>query len=95
MKTEAGALTTVSEPTVAAAVVRPAPAPAAPAPKTTVTAPPNLRLVIEQDRASGTFVYKTLDPITGEVILQLPREEVLKAIHSGDYSAGDLFKTQA
>lgn len=95
MKTEAGAIATVSDPTVAAAVVRPAPAPAAPAPKTPAAPQPNLRLVIEQDRASGSFVYKTLDSVTGEVILQLPREEVLKAIHSGEYSAGDVFKIQA
>ncbi len=94
MKTEAGAIPVVSDP-IAAAVARPAPVPAVSAPRPQVNAPPNVRLVIEQDSASGSFVYKTLDTVTGEVILQLPREEVLKAIHSGKYEAGDLFKTRA
>jgi len=93
MKTQIGAPAAVSDPAVTAAVARPAPASVAPAPQT--QASKAVRLVIEEDEASGTFIYKTLDSTTGEVILQLPREEVLKAIHSGAYSAGDLVKTKA
>ncbi len=92
MKTEAGALALVSD--TAAAAARTTPAPAVPAPKAPAPAT-NVRLVIEEDQASGMFIYKTLDSTTGEVLLQLPREEVLKAIQSGAYVAGDVFKTKA
>ena len=55
----------------------------------------DVRLVIEQDRESGTFIYKTLDRATGEVLLQLPREDILKVLRSAGYAAGALFKTRA
>ncbi len=50
----------------------------------------DLRLVIEEDEASGTFVYKTLDRRTGEVIKQLPREEVVRLRETDDYEPGDV-----
>lgn len=53
------------------------------------------RLVIEEGPAAGSFVYKTLDSATGEVIRQFPREEVLRMTQSGDYSAGGLIETSA
>jgi flagellar protein FlaG len=40
--------------------------------------PSRFRLVIEEGPQAGAFVYKTLDRLTGEVIRQFPREEVLK-----------------
>lgn len=40
--------------------------------------PSRYRLVIEEGAQPGSFVYKTLDRLTGEIIRQLPREEVLK-----------------
>lgn len=91
MKNEIGALATA---TAAAPVPRP-PAPS-PAP-VAVQAPaaPNVRLVIEEDQATGEFIYKTLDRSTGEVILQLPRKEVMRNIVMGVYSAGDVFKARA
>ena len=55
----------------------------------------NVRLVIEEDAQSGSFIYKTVDRTTGEVILQLPREEVLKAVMTGAYTAGDVVKARA
>jgi flagellar protein FlaG len=54
-----------------------------------------VRLVIEEDGQSGSFIYKTLDRITGEVLSQYPREEVLKMLSRRDYSAGDVIKTRA
>ncbi len=53
------------------------------------------RLIIEEGPVHGTFVYKTLDSATGEVIRQFPREQVLKMAESGDYSAGGLINTSA
>jgi flagellar protein FlaG len=55
----------------------------------------NARLVIEQDSETGAYVYKSLDRITGEVLRQLPREEVVKLLSDARYSAGDVFKTKA
>jgi len=53
------------------------------------------RLVIEEDEASGAFVYKTLDRQTGKVINQFPREEVLKLKEHANYKAGAIIRTTA
>lgn len=50
----------------------------------------NLRLVIEEDPASGSYIYKTLDRRTGEVVQQFPREDVLKMKDAVTYNAGNL-----
>jgi len=58
------------------------------------TAPPpevpgaNLRLVIEDDKAAGSFVYKIINRNTGEVVQQLPTEQMLKLRESDGYAAG-------
>ena len=54
-----------------------------------------MRLVIEMDKASGLYVYKTINRLTGEVLSQLPRAEVLKLRSEPQYTAGDVFKTEA
>lgn len=59
----------------------------------TVTPQPDLRLVIEDQ--AGAFVYKTIDRRTGEVVLQLPREEVLRMRETQAYEAGAVITTQA
>lgn len=56
--------------------------------------PVEMRLVIEMDQASGSFVYKTINRLTGEVILQLPRAEVLKLRDGGQYAAGSVIRTK-
>lgn len=53
------------------------------------------RLIIEEGPTQGTFVYKTLDSSTGEVVRQFPREQVLRMAEGGDYSAGGLIDTSA
>ncbi|WP_428150022.1 flagellar protein FlaG [Brevundimonas sp.] len=53
------------------------------------------RLIIEEGPTQGTFVYKTLDSATGEVVRQFPREQVLRMAERGDYSAGGLIDTSA
>jgi len=55
----------------------------------------DFRLVIEQDAKSGSYVYKTLDRTTGEVVAQFPREEVLKLRDSPAYVAGRVIVTKA
>ena len=51
------------------------------------------RLTIE--RESTGYVYKTLDRVTGEVIRQFPREEVLKLRQSPAYDVGRIITTEA
>jgi flagellar protein FlaG len=51
------------------------------------------RLVIEEGPTAGSFVYKTLDRETGEVVRQLPREDVLKLRDSGKYGSGAVIDT--
>ena len=51
------------------------------------------RLVIEQGPRAGSFVYKTLDRETGEVVRQLPSEEVLTLRQRDDYGVGAVINT--
>jgi flagellar protein FlaG len=55
----------------------------------------DLRLVIEEDEASGTYVYKTVNRRTGEVVQQLPREQVLRLRDDDAYLAGGVIRTKA
>jgi flagellar protein FlaG len=92
MKNEIGAVLAANAVAATAPAAPPPPvkAPGAPGPEA-----PNLRLIIEEDQATGEFIYTTLDRSTGEVILQLPRKEVLKNVMTGTYSAGDVIKARA
>jgi flagellar protein FlaG len=56
--------------------------------------PADLRLVIEDDQAAGCFVYKTVDWRTGEVVQQIPREQILRMREEPAYLAGDVIKTR-
>jgi|SRR6266849_112927 len=40
--------------------------------------PANSKLQIEQDKITGTFIYRAIDPDTGEVISQWPSEKMLE-----------------
>lgn len=53
------------------------------------------RLVIEEGPQAGSFIYKTLDRVTGEVVKQLPREQVVDLMRTSDYSAGSVIDTKA
>lgn len=54
--------------------------------------PSRFRLTIEATSA-GQFVYKVLDRVTGEVIRQLPREEVALLSEDPTYSGGKVVDT--
>ena len=54
----------------------------------------NLRLVIEDDKAAGTYVYITPDPATGKVVSQIPREQLLKMRESADYHPGSIVNSR-
>ena len=51
------------------------------------------RLVIEQGSRAGTFVYKTLDRETGEVVSQFPSEKLLEMTERPDYDVGTVINT--
>lgn len=53
----------------------------------------NLRLTVDKDPDSGDWVYKAIDRYTGEVVRQLPRQEVLDLKSSKSYQAGAVIKT--
>jgi flagellar protein FlaG len=53
----------------------------------------DLRLVIEEE--AGTYVYKTVDRRTGDVVAQYPREDILKLREGYDYTAGDVIRAKA
>lgn len=88
-KIQPAAQPAVSEPKADAAKSAPS-APAA----NQGSSPVDTRLVIEMDQASGSFVYKTIDRRTGEVVRQLPRAEVLKMRDGAQYEAGAVIKTE-
>ena len=52
------------------------------------------RLVIEEG-PSGSFIYKTMDRVTGEVVKQLPREQVVGLMQTAEYSSGSVINTTA
>lgn len=53
------------------------------------------RLVIEEGADKGAFIYKILDRETGEVVRQLPREEVARIGGRSTYAAGAVIDTRA
>ena len=76
----------------------PASAPPAKASEPQVPAGPDpvdLRLVIEEDQASGLYVYKTINRRTGEVLQQFPRADILKLQTERQYTTGSVISTEA
>jgi len=57
--------------------------------------PVDMRLVIEEDKASGSYVYRTVNRVTGEIIQQYPREELLKMREENSYVAGAVIRAKA
>ncbi len=56
--------------------------------------PSNSKLQIEQDRETGTFIYRSVDPETGEVLRQWPPDQLLKLRESLTEIEGLLFDKQ-
>ncbi len=52
-----------------------------------------LRLTVDKDPKSGEWIYKAIDRYTGEVVKQLPRQELLDMRNSSEYQAGSVIKT--
>ena len=56
---------------------------------------PDVRLVIEESDQPGSYIYKTLDRRTGEVLQQFPRVELLRLRDEEDYRSGSVVSTRA
>jgi flagellar protein FlaG len=76
-----------------AAAQQTAPTPASDPAATVETQSADLRLVIEDDQKAGCFVYKTINWRTGEIVQQLPREQLIKLREADYYAAGSVIKT--
>jgi len=76
------------------AATPPAAAPASSSAPSPQKDPADLRLVIEPDPGVGGYVYKTIDRRTGDVVLQLPREEVVRMHESPAYTTGAVIKAK-
>jgi flagellar protein FlaG len=81
-------------PEPASAQTAPTPAPAPPGKSQTPTAQTDgdadLRLVIEDDKAAGSYVYVTINSLTGQVVSQIPREQLLKMREDPAYQPGSV-----
>ena len=63
--------------------------PEAPPPAATPTRG-DLRLVIDKDQSGLLFIYKLVDPDTGDVVVEIPRHELRKLGEAPDYRAGSV-----
>jgi flagellar protein FlaG len=52
------------------------------------------RLVISEGAETGVYVYTILDRATGQVLVQIPREEVVRIAARPDYTAGQVIDTK-
>jgi hypothetical protein len=53
------------------------------------------RLVIQEDKATGQYLYMVIDRATGAVVAQTPREDVARMSQRADYTAGSLIRAKA
>jgi flagellar protein FlaG len=95
MDSKVAAIASASDPGKSRAQASVRTAPGGEAPEATGPEPVEMRLVIEEDHASGSYVYKTINRATGEVLQQLPRAEVLKLREELKYAAGTIIRTEA
>jgi len=59
------------------------------------TLPGNTKLEVEKDKELGTFIYRSINPDTGEVVRQWPSEELLAMREYLKEIEGVLLDTQA
>ena len=64
-------------------------------PTTPLDTQSDLRLVIEEDKAAGSYVYVTIDSRTGKVIAQIPREDVLRMRDDAGYKPGSMVSSRS
>ena len=55
----------------------------------------DLRLVIEEGSTAGSYVYKTVNRLTGEVVSQFPQESLLQMRDDAEYAVGSVVNAKA
>ncbi len=55
----------------------------------------DLRLVIEHDEGTGDYIYRLVDRVTGQVVIERPRDEVSELATTPTYAAGTVVSTKA
>lgn len=55
----------------------------------------DLRLVIEEGQSAGSYIYKTVNRVTGEVIAQFPQEKLLQLKDDAAYATGAVVNAKA
>jgi flagellar protein FlaG len=88
-------LTTVPADLIGAQAL-PAPKPVEPVRKpapTTASQDPDVRLVIQEGTMAGLFIYTIVDRASGQVMLQIPREDLAQLAARPDYEAGQVINT--
>ena len=65
----------------------------APKAVSSIEASQHYRLLIEEGPRKGSFVYKTMDSLTGEIIRQFPREQLVKIAQADTYDKGAVIST--
>jgi uncharacterized FlaG/YvyC family protein len=53
---------------------------------------PDLSLVIEDDKAAGELVYKTVDRATGALVSQYPNEKLVRLREESNYAPGGVIR---
>jgi hypothetical protein len=53
------------------------------------------RLIIEKSSETGSYVYKTLNSFTGEVVSQRPAEDLLQMGATAQYAPGSIVSSRA
>jgi flagellar protein FlaG len=55
----------------------------------------DLRLVIEEGHVPGSYIYKTVNRVTGEIVAQYPREALLRLRDDAEYAVGAVISAKA
>ena len=51
------------------------------------------RLLIDQDKDTGAFVYRIVDAVDGRLLAEIPRESLDQLKQADDYAAGAVIST--
>ncbi|MGA9658685.1 MAG: flagellar biosynthesis protein FlaG [Asticcacaulis sp.] len=57
------------------------------------TEPYQLRLTVDKDPETGQWIYRAIDRYTGEVVREMPRQELVALRQSSTYKTGSVIKT--
>lgn len=56
---------------------------------------PATRLLIDQDKVTGVFVYRIVDSNTGNLLAEIPNDQIANLKDADDYVSGSVISTNA